>query len=86
MSAMDGTMLWFNDRKGFGLISTDEDERLIVARSGFLPGEAPSGRCAGQRVIFELAADGEDRHAVNVSFAPEAASRRARRRQGSRPR
>jgi cold shock CspA family protein len=84
MSAMDGTMLWFNDRKGFGLISTDDEERLLVARSGFRPGEAPEGRCAGRRVVFDVSAEGEDRQAVNVSFCPEAGARRARRRHGSR--
>src|SRR5262249_47019100 len=80
-----GKMLWFNAEKGFGLICTDEDERLHVARSGFQPGEVPRGRCAGLEVVFDLGLHGENKQAVNVKFARETAPRRARRRQSNRP-
>lgn len=84
---MNGKMLWFNAQKGFGFICTEHDERVYVAHSGFQPGEAPAGRCAGQEVVFDLVVqkDDDDIQAVNVRFSPKAAGRRARRRRGSRP-
>jgi cold shock CspA family protein len=83
---MNGKMLWFNTGKGFGFICTEADERVYVAESGFPPGEAPVGRCAGRDVIFDVVVHSGDEHAVNVRFPPEDATRRARRRQGNRPR
>ena len=83
-TATDGRMLWFNAAKGFGLIGTEEGERLLVARSGFRPGEVPEGRCAGREVSFDVIARDGDYHAMNVRFPPEVAVRRARRRHGSR--
>ena len=41
--AENGKMLWFNAEKGFGLICTEEEERLHVFESGFQPGEIPQG-------------------------------------------
>jgi cold shock CspA family protein len=84
---MNGKMLWFNAAKGFGLICTEDDERLHVDASAFAAGELPEGRCAGREVVFEFAlGDGDEKRAVNVRFPAETASRRARVRQGSRPR
>ena len=34
-------MIWFNVDKGHGFIRTEEEERLYVAKDGFMPGEAP---------------------------------------------
>jgi cold shock CspA family protein len=70
---MQGKMLWFNGEKGYGFIQTDEDERLSVASSGFLPNEAPEtdARCAGRPVTFERVADDGEPHAVNVAFVPD---------------
>ena len=48
--AVNGTMLWFDEAKDFGFILTEEGERISVHRSGFLPGEAPVGRCARRAV------------------------------------
>ena len=77
---MHGTMLWFNVDKGYGFIQTDDDERLAVARSGFLPEHEPAPRCKGRRVSFERQ-DGKDGpHAVNVSFVADVEQRRARLR------
>ena len=50
---MQGKMLWFNIDKGFGFIRTEEDERLYVARSGFVDGHVPTERCAGKEVTFD---------------------------------
>ena len=75
---MQGTMLWFNVDKGYGYIETEEEERLYVARSGFLPEHEPAPRCKGRPVQFEReVVDGEAR-AVNVSFLVQSDPRRAR--------
>lgn len=79
-------MLWFNAAKGFGLICTEDEERLHVAASAFEAGEVPEGRCAGREVVFDFALNGGEKQVVNVRFLAETVSRRARVRQGSRPR
>ena len=79
---MRGEMLFFNQDKGGGFIRTEEGERLYVERSGFLPGEAPDGRCAGLKVDFTRGPSlGEHEHAAfEVSMVQEAVGGRARRR------
>jgi cold shock CspA family protein len=79
---MRGEMLFFNEEKGSGFIRTEEGERLYVDRSGFLPGEAPEGRCAGLKVTFVRGPSlGEHEFvAVDVAMEPEPAGGRARRR------
>ena len=77
---LHGTMLWFNSEKGYGFIETDDEERLYVARSGFLPGQEPEGRCKGQPVTFERRGEEGDAGAVEVSFLLQADPRRARLR------
>jgi cold shock CspA family protein len=79
---MQGKMLWFNIDKGFGFIRTQEDERLYVARSGFVDGQVPTERCAGREVTFDRQAQEGDARAVNVAFPVHADPRRARLRQG----
>ncbi len=69
---MLGKMLWFNEEKNHGFIRTEEGERLYVDREGFLPGQAPVGRCAGLDVSFDVHENGDD--------VPEPDRRRARRR------
>ncbi len=81
--SMRGTMLWFNETKDSGLISTEEGERLSVDGSGFAEGAKPQGRCAGKVVLFDLDDSGEQRQARNVRFPPAELTGRARRR-GSR--
>ena len=56
---MRGTMVWFNEEKGHGYISTEEGERLYVSEHGFRDGIAPKGRCAGLAVEFEIATSNE---------------------------
>ena len=78
---MQGTMLWFNVDKGYGYIQTEQDERLYVAKSGFLPEHPPVPRCKGRAVSFERHIAEGDASAVNVSFvAMSADPRRARLR------
>ncbi len=80
--SLQGTMLWFNVDKGYGIITTDADEKLKVAESGFMPGHKAEPRCKGKPVTFDREGEGEDAYAVNVAFLPDADPRRARMRHG----
>ena len=73
---MRGTMLWFNSAKDLGALRTVEGERLDVSGSAFLPGEKPTGRCAGTPVEF-VRIDGA---VSELAFVPEVSARRARMR------
>jgi cold shock protein len=77
---MQGTIVWFNLDKGFGFIRTEEDERLYVELSGFMPEHAPTARVAGREVSFDRQAEAGDPCAVNVAFPTAAEPRRARLR------
>jgi cold shock CspA family protein len=79
---MQGTMLWFNVEKGHGFIQTEQEERLYVARGGFLPGHDPEPRCNGRAVRFEREVVGGDARAFNVSFVAPLDPRRARLHHG----
>ena len=76
---MRGTMLWFNEEKDHGVITTDDGERVAVHRSGFAD-SAPEGPCAGLVVEFQLAEDEDGMRAEGVRMIPEPDQRRARRR------
>ncbi len=74
-------MIWFNVDKGHGFIRTEEEERLYVAKDGFMPGEAPTERVAGRAVTFERIEAEGDARAVQVSFVQDdGPPRRARLR------
>jgi cold shock CspA family protein len=77
---MRGTMVWFNEEKGHGYISTETGERLYVSERGFVDGKAPKGRCSGLPVEFDVATTGETREAVGSVLLEEDAPPRARRR------
>jgi cold shock CspA family protein len=73
-------MLCFNLEKGYGFIQTENDERLYVADSGFLPGHEPKPRCKGSPVRFQRRASEGDTRAINVTFLVNPGPRRARLR------
>ena len=73
-------MLWFNRDKGYGFIRTDAGERLYVAESGFVAGEAPAGKCKGLKVAFDRVALEGDTRAIGVHFVAGIDPPRARRR------
>jgi cold shock CspA family protein len=83
---MRGTMLWFNEEKDYGYISTEEGERLYVPGTGFAEGRRPKGRCAGVEVTFRVTRDGGIRQAEESALVQEASPRRARRHHGGRGR
>jgi hypothetical protein len=73
---MRGTMLWFNESKGVGVLRTTHGDRIEVAGSAFLPGEEPVGRCGGKLVEFE----GHEGAVAGISFVEDSSPKRARRR------
>ena len=75
-----GELIWFNVEKGYGFFRTEQDERLRVSSSGFLPGCEPDARCAGQEVLFDVREDDGVPEAVEVHFPTTAPPRRARLR------
>ena len=77
-------MIWFNEEKDHGYISTEAGERLYVPGTGFTPGGKPKGRCAGLVVEFEVTSNGGAREAGNCAPVEELAPPRARRRHSSR--
>ena len=81
---MRGTMLWFNEEKDHGFISTEAGERLYIPGTGFSDGVRPKGRCAGLVVEFEVTSYEGTREAGGCAPVEEAAPARARRHHGSR--
>lgn len=82
---ISGEMVWFNNDKDFGFITTATGERLHVAGRAFRNGSKPEGRCGGLQVTFLVIDGHEQRSAEDVVFVDEAPSRRARsRRSGHR--
>lgn len=79
---MRGTMIWFNEVKDFGYISTEEGERLYIHGSGFAGGVRPKGRCGGLPVSFQVTENGEGRKAEGASLVEGVPPPRARRRHG----
>ena len=77
-----GTMIWFNEEKDHGYISTEAGERLYVAGTGFAGGVRPKGRCGGLAVTFRVTGDGGARQAEETTLLTDAPNQRARRRHG----
>ena len=77
---MRGNMLWFNEVKDYGFISTEEGERLSVLGPAFVNGARPVGRCAEAPVSFGIDDSSGTRQAENVVFEVVVAPRRARMR------
>ena len=80
---MRGTMLWFNEAKDLGFISTEDGLRIGVDGKDFVNGVRPEGRCAGLPVVFELAGSDGEKRAEAVRLEDPEAPRRARRRRGT---
>ena len=80
---MRGTMLWFNEVKDIGFLTTEDGERVAVDGQEFVGGVRPQGRCAGLEVVFELAESDGEKRAQAVRIEDAEAPRRARRRRGS---
>ena len=77
---MRGTLLWFNEEKDHGYITTEEGERLYVAGASFEGGRRPEGRVAGLVVEFDVNVQNGSREAAGCVLVDEVAPPRARRR------
>jgi cold shock CspA family protein len=75
-----GKMLWFNEEKDHGYISTEFGERLHIRGTGFAGGERLKGRCAGLEVEFTVVGVNGTREATECVLIDEVAPHRARRR------
>ena len=73
---MLGTMRWFNEERGDGMIAGEDGEGYQVLTNGFVVAP-PAGRCAGLPVTFRA---GEPGQAVEVALIEDATPRRARLR------
>jgi hypothetical protein len=80
---VNGTMLWFNERKDYGFILTEDGERLYVDRDGFVERAAPVGRCARLPVRLSVGERNGQRVAIDVSLIAPEPHGRARRRGSS---
>ena len=76
-------MIWFNEDRDEGYISTEEGERLFITGAAFVEGHKPEGRCGGLVVEFDVVAHNGTREAVDCMVVEEAVPHRARlRRRG----
>ena len=55
----EGTLLWFNEEKNQGRITTADGEQLYVHGTAFASGHGVVGRCNGLPVTFDIAEDEE---------------------------
>ena len=63
---MEGTVKWFNDRKGFGFISRANGEDVFVHFSS-IAGSGFKSLQEGDRVSFEVQSSERGPQAVNVT-------------------
>ena len=77
---MRGKMLWFNEEKDHGYISTEEGERLYIPGTGFARGERLKGRCAGLEVEFTVVGANGTREASECALVEHEVPHRPRRR------
>jgi CspA family cold shock protein len=62
----DGTVKWFNERKGYGFIAQEEGPDVFVHYSG-INGDGFKSLQEGDRVTFEVEEGGKGPAAVNVT-------------------
>ncbi|MBE6764134.1 MAG: cold-shock protein [Ruminococcaceae bacterium] len=66
---MTGTVKWFNETKGFGFISNDDNSGDVFVHFSAIVGEGFKTLAEGQKVSFEVEADPKNpskNRAVNV--------------------
>ena len=60
-----GKVKWFNDKKGYGFITTEDNKNTFVHHSG-IQGEGFKSLEEGDKVEFEVTKDAKGPKAVNV--------------------
>ena len=68
MGRQTGTVKWFNDAKGFGIITTDEGEDVFVHFTAIQAGAFRSLQ-EGAHVEFDVIEGPKGRQAANVTIA-----------------
>lgn len=61
----EGTVKWFNDKKGYGFIESEEHGDVFVHYSAIV-GQGFKSLAEGSRVVFEVAEGKKGLHAVDV--------------------
>jgi CspA family cold shock protein len=61
----EGTVKWFNNKKGWGFIQREDGGDVFVHYSA-IKGEGYKSLAEGERVRFDVAEDGKGPAAVNV--------------------
>jgi CspA family cold shock protein len=62
---MEGRVKWFNDKKGYGFLETDNEGDVFVHYSA-IKGEGFRTLQEGERVSFEIEQSPKGPHAINV--------------------
>lgn len=67
---MIGKVKWFDSKKGYGFILTDEGREIFVHYTGIVA-EGFKALTEGQNVEFEIGSNEKGEQAVNVSIVPK---------------
>lgn len=67
MSAMQGTVKWFNDQKGYGFIQSPEIQGDLFVHHSSIKMNGFRTLVEGAKVKFEVAEDEKGKKAVNVT-------------------
>ena len=65
---MTGTVKWFNDEKGFGFISRDDQEKDVFCHHSAIKGQGFKSLADGQNVEFDVVQGQKGPAAENVSL------------------
>lgn len=66
MTKIKGTIKWFNESKGFGFITPDEDSKDVFVHFSAIQDEGFKTLAEGQRVEFEIQDGQKGPSAANV--------------------
>jgi CspA family cold shock protein len=67
---MNGTVKWFNDKKGYGFITDNEKNDIFVHYTGIVA-DGFKGLTEGQKVTFDVIDTEKGTKAVNVKSVTE---------------